>query len=121
MLVREIYSDFGIGQPAERDFAFRSQIQKAGISVMNNIAEGFERRSNTEFARFLDIAKGSCGEVRSMYYAAEDLRYTLAETAKFRRTTADKIARGIASLAIHLRSGKYQQSPDDNPSSANDS
>jgi four helix bundle protein len=71
-LVQEIYEDFrsGIGS---KDFGFRDQIQRAGVSVMNNIAEGLERSTDVEFARFLDVARGSCGEVRSMYYAAEDL------------------------------------------------
>ena len=48
-----------------RDFGFRSQIQNAAVSISNNIAEGYERDSNQEFIRFLFIAKGSCGEVRS--------------------------------------------------------
>ena len=112
VLVREIYSDFREGNSGGRDFGFRNQIQKAGISIMNNIAEGFERQTDTEFARFLDIAKGSCGEVRSMYYTAEDLKYVSMETADIRRVAADRISRGIASLAIHLRSGKYQRNPD---------
>lgn len=71
---------------------------------MNNIAEGFERYSNAELARFLDIAKGSCGEVRRLYYTAEDLNYLSSETADQRRTVAKKISGGIASLATHVRS-----------------
>jgi len=58
-----------------KDFGFKDQICRASVSVMNNIAEGFERRSDAEFKRFLFIAKGSCGEVRSMLYLALELRY----------------------------------------------
>ena len=57
------------------DFGFRDQIQRAVISISNNIAEGFERQSNKELKQFLYIAKGSCGEVRSMLYTALDLGY----------------------------------------------
>lgn len=57
------------------DFGFKNQIQRAVISISNNIAEGFERRSNKEFVYFLYVAKGSCGEVRSMIYVAKELKY----------------------------------------------
>ncbi|MBM3283587.1 four helix bundle protein [Candidatus Gottesmanbacteria bacterium] len=58
-----------------RDFSFRDQILRASISIMNNIAEGFERKSNKEFKHFLFMAKGSSGEVRSMLYLALELNY----------------------------------------------
>ena len=58
-----------------KDFGFRDQIQRACVSIMNNIAEGFERKGNKEFKNFLFIAKGSCGEVRSMLYIALGLGY----------------------------------------------
>lgn len=70
---------------------------------MNNIAEGFERRSDADFARFLDIAKGSNGEVRSMLYLAEDRRYLVSSVAQDLRDFSEKISGGIETLAKHLR------------------
>lgn len=58
-----------------RDYSFRDQIQRASVSIMNNIAEGFERKSNKELKQFLFIAKGSCGEVRSMLKLGRELGY----------------------------------------------
>ena len=103
MLVRDIYRDFAPGAPGGRDFGFAGQLERAGVSIMNNIAEGFERSTDADFARFLDIAKGSCGEVRSLYYAAQDLSYVTAAVAETRREQARSIAKGIATLALHLR------------------
>ena len=74
------------------------------MSVMNNIAEGFERRTSKDFAHFLDLAKGSCGEVRSMLYVAEDLNYLDAAEAGAHRHRAEKLSAGIAALSRHLRS-----------------
>jgi len=102
-LVNGVYADFRQG-PGSKDFGFRNQIQAAGISVMNNIAEGFERSPDAEFARFLDIARGSSGEVRSMYYVAEDEAYVAGDVADERRSRAKQISAGIRSLADHLRS-----------------
>jgi four helix bundle protein len=67
----DIYEAF----KASMDFGFRDQIQRASVSIMNNIAEGFERQTNREFKQYLYIAKGSCAEVRSMLYLAEELKY----------------------------------------------
>ena|SRR3989344_6529235 len=58
-----------------RDYSFRDQIQRAAVSIMNNIAEGLERRGNKELSYFLYISKGSCGEVRSMIHIANELKY----------------------------------------------
>ena len=62
-LTAEVYRLSDSGQFA-KDFALRDQIRRASISIMSNIAEGFERRTRPEFRQFLGIAKGSCGEVR---------------------------------------------------------
>lgn len=102
ILVKQTYSDFGKGSPSEFDFSFRSQIQRAALSIMNNIAEGFERQSRPEFKRFLDIAKASCAEVRSMYYTAEDLEYIANETANERREFSKQLSAGIASMMKRL-------------------
>ena len=58
-----------------KDYSFKDQIQKAAVSAMTNIAEGFERYSKKEFSQFLNIARGSFGEVRSQLYIALDLEY----------------------------------------------
>ena len=71
MLVKEIYQLFA----NVKDYGFRDQIQRAAISVMSNIAEGFDRSSNKEFVQFLVIARGSISEVRSLSYAAMDIGY----------------------------------------------
>lgn len=70
-LTKLVYKTFG----GLKDYSFKDQIQRAVISIGNNIAEGFERKSNKELSHFLYIAKGSCGEVRSMLYTALDLGY----------------------------------------------
>jgi four helix bundle protein len=63
-----------------RDYAMTDQIRRASLSVMNNIAEGFDRYRRGEFLQFLSMSKGSAGEVRSMLYAALDVGYIDQET-----------------------------------------
>jgi len=74
LLVQELYRVTARG-PFARDYDLRSQLRRAAVSIMSNIAEGFERRGNKEFRRFLFIAKGSAGEVRSLLYVAADSGY----------------------------------------------
>lgn len=74
MLTREIYNITRAGGFA-RDFALTGQIRRAAISILSNIAEGFERGGRPEFHQFLVVAKGSRGEVRSQLYVALDAGY----------------------------------------------
>ena len=71
LLVRDVYHSL----QHCRDYGFRDQIQRASISIMANIAEGFDRASNKEFIQFLVIARGSVSEVKSHSYAGLDLGY----------------------------------------------
>jgi four helix bundle protein len=102
-LVGLIYSSIKASPETSKDWGFRNQIQTAVVSIMNNIAEGFERGSDKDFSRFLDIAKASCGEVRSMLYLAEDLNYIDAEKSMHFREKPATISKGISALSKHLR------------------
>lgn len=81
-----------------RDYGFRDQIQRAAISIMNNIAEGSESGSDARYTNFLYIAKGSCGEVRSMLYLCEDLGYCDSETRLNLQNAVKRITAGIVNL-----------------------
>ncbi len=65
-----------------KDFGLRDQIQRAAVSILSNIAEGFERGGNQEFIQFLYVAKGSCGEVRSQLYVAYGSRLCRSEARR---------------------------------------
>jgi len=86
-----------------KDYAFRDQIQRAATSVMNNISEGFERRTKKDFAHFLDLAKGSAGEVRSMLYLGEDRSYITVKEAESLRADYKELSKSIGALAASLR------------------
>jgi four helix bundle protein len=80
VLTREIYQASRIGL-FSKDYGLANQIQRAAVSVMSNIAEGFERNRPNEFHQFLSTSKSSCGEVRSQLYVALDVGYLT--TARF--------------------------------------
>ena len=90
--------------PMKGDFGFKDQIQRAAVSIMNNIAEGFERDSSRDFARFLRYSKGSAGEVRSMLYIALDLEYITKEKFDELYELSLIIIKRIASLKKYLKS-----------------
>ncbi|CAN5705130.1 four helix bundle protein [soil metagenome] len=73
-VTRMVY-EISCSEKFARDFALVNQIRRASISILSNIAEGFERSGNKEFLQFLAIAKGSCGEVRAQVYVAFDQNY----------------------------------------------
>jgi four helix bundle protein len=98
-LVMLIYSDFRTC----KDFTFRNQITSAGISIMNNISEGFCRRSDAEFRQFLNISKGSAGEVKNMYYIGEDLGFINSLVANERRAEYQKLMNGIGRFMKYLK------------------
>jgi len=98
ILIKELYLLF----EKNKDFSFRDQIQRAAVSIMNNIAEGFERDSKPDFIKFLFYSKSSCGEVRSMLYLALDLKYiSQIEFDEMNKKTL-KLSVGIYKLIKYL-------------------
>ena len=77
-LTKEVYHISGRGDFA-KDYGLKDQIRRAAISIMSNIAEGFDRGGRSEFHHFVVIAKGSCAEVRSQLYIAYDIGYISKE------------------------------------------
>ncbi len=85
-----------------KDFELLRQIRGASVSAMSNVAEGFERWSRKEFVRFLDIAKGSAGEVRSQLYVALDQQYITPQQFESARAQAVETSNTIAGLISYL-------------------
>jgi four helix bundle protein len=86
-----------------RDYALRDQIRRASVSIMSNIAEGFERSGTAEFNQFLATAKGSAGEVRAQLYVALDQRYLEHDVFDTLRSLATEVSRMISGLMRYLR------------------
>src|SRR3990167_4855082 len=85
-----------------KDFSFKNQLERASVSIMNNIAEGFERKSNKELKNFLFIAKGSAGEVRSMLSLGLDLKYFVKQDFEKMHNLTIEISRLISGLIKKL-------------------
>jgi len=100
-LVKVVYAETR-RRPFARDYRLCSQIQSAATSAMSNIAEGFERGSKQEFIQFLNIAKGSNGEVRSLLYVALDQEYLGTERFHELRESALALSRRLARFIRYL-------------------
>src|SRR5436190_20941082 len=101
-LTNRVYdaSDKGI---FARDFGLRDQIRRACVSILSNIAEGFERSGTGEFVQFLSAAKGSAGEVRAQLYVALDRKYISEPTVGELNQMAAQISRMISGLMAYLK------------------
>ena len=101
-LVVEIYK-LTSNEKLKKDFGLKDQIQRASVSIMNNIAEGIERDSNKDFIRCLYFAKGSEGEVRSLLYITLDLYIINKDKFKELFNDSVKLIKKISSLIKYLK------------------
>ena len=100
-LAREIYTVTKSGDLA-RDFGLRDQLQRAAVSAMTNIAEGFSRFHRRDFVRFLDIAQSSAAEVKSLLYVVLDQDYLPAETTERLQNQTDTVVKTTKGLLRHV-------------------
>ena len=102
VLTKEIYASTRIGQFA-KDYGLKDQIQRASVSTMSNIAEGFERGGDREFVQFLSNSKGSCGEVKSQLYVALDQSYISIAGFGELYAKADEVSRLVGGFMAYLQ------------------
>jgi four helix bundle protein len=108
-LTREIYKITREGTFA-RDFGLSGQIQRATVSIMSNISEGFERGSRGEFHQFLSTAKASCAEVRSQLYVAFDIGYLVQLKFNQLLAQAEEVGRIVGGLRASVGKQRKQRS-----------
>lgn len=106
-LSNEIYS-LTLTNGFSKDFSLKDQINRAVGSVMDNIAEGFERGGNKEFIQYLSIAKGSCGEVRSQLYRALDRNHIIETDFESLKDKALKISKQISGFISYLQNSNLK-------------
>ena len=109
-LVREIYKKCAEGA-LRKDFGLTDQLRRAAVSSMSNVAEGFGRKSDRDFARFLDVARGSVVEVQSLLYVALDVRYLDEQEFQRLNRLADETASLIGGLTSYLRGRTAKTEP----------
>jgi four helix bundle protein len=102
VLAKEIYASTRIG-PFAKDYGLKDQIQRASVSTMSNIAEGFERGGDREFIQFLSNSKGSCGEVKSQLYVALDQSYISNAGFGELYAKADEVSRLVGGFMTYLQ------------------
>jgi len=100
-LTRLIYTVSNCGAFC-KDYGLRDQIRRAAVSIMSNIAEGFESRTNAQFIEFLGRAKGSAGEIRAQCYVALDIEYIERDQFQDLVNLAEKCSRQINSLIAYI-------------------
>ena len=105
-LVRMVYEDSGQADFG-RDFGLKDQIRRAAVSVMSNIAEGFNSGSDAEFIRFLSFSRLSNSEVQSQAYIALDLHYITQERFQILYEKANLIERQVNSLIAYLAKSRH--------------
>jgi len=115
VLANELYACTK-GGSFSRDFGLRDQIQRAAVSTMSNIAEGYERDGDREFIQFLSESKGSCGEVRSDLYVALDQGYINQRGFDQLYERTSEVSRLLSGFMKYLRESnfrgrKYQARP----------
>ena len=108
-LCKEVYAITKTGE-FHKDSRFVQQIHAAAGSIMDNIAEGFERQGNKEFVNFLYIAKGSCGEVRSQLIRASDVGFIDNETVKRLYNDCMNLSKAIAAFIKSIKTSDYRGS-----------
>ena len=108
-LTNAVYETTGTGS-FKLDFGLKDQIRRASISILSNIAEGFERGGDKEFLQFLAMAKGSCGEVRAQLYIAVDQGYLSQALFEKLSNNADEIGRLISGLMKYLSKSELKGS-----------
>ena len=102
VLTKEIYKCTQMGGFA-RDYGLKDQIQRASVSTMANVSEGFERGGDKEFTQFLSTSKGSCGEVKSHLYVALDQGYLTSASFDQLYGQASEVSRLLSGFMTYLR------------------